>query len=87
MEDIDLISANMENSLASIGGFCCGRSFVIDHQVRYLILNSHKRTNTHNCAYFNRNIGLKYIVINLRKLQLVSEFLISTGASTPHGIH
>ena len=22
----------MENSLASIGGFCCGRSFVIDHQ-------------------------------------------------------
>ena len=23
----------MENSLASIGGFCCGRSFVIDHQV------------------------------------------------------
>ncbi|XP_033019956.1 serine palmitoyltransferase 1 [Lacerta agilis] len=32
MDDIDLISANMENSLASIGGFCCGRSFVIDHQ-------------------------------------------------------
>ncbi|XP_022368262.1 serine palmitoyltransferase 1-like [Enhydra lutris kenyoni] len=22
----------MENSLASVGGFCCGRSFVIDHQ-------------------------------------------------------
>lgn len=33
IDDIDLISANMENSLASIGGFCCGRSFVIDHQV------------------------------------------------------
>uniref|UniRef100_A0A8C6YLS4 Serine palmitoyltransferase 1 n=2 Tax=Nothoprocta perdicaria TaxID=30464 RepID=A0A8C6YLS4_NOTPE len=32
IDDIDLISANMENSLASIGGFCCGRSFVIDHQ-------------------------------------------------------
>ncbi|XP_050801900.1 serine palmitoyltransferase 1 isoform X1 [Gopherus flavomarginatus] len=32
VDDIDLISANMENSLASIGGFCCGRSFVIDHQ-------------------------------------------------------
>ncbi|XP_059500577.1 serine palmitoyltransferase 1 isoform X1 [Stegostoma tigrinum] len=32
INDIDLISANMENSLASIGGFCCGRSFVIDHQ-------------------------------------------------------
>lgn len=33
MDDIDLISANMENAVASIGGFCCGRSFVIDHQV------------------------------------------------------
>ncbi|KAG8130762.1 hypothetical protein E2320_017425 [Naja naja] len=32
IDDIDLVSANMENSLASIGGFCCGRSFVIDHQ-------------------------------------------------------
>uniref|UniRef100_A0A2D4G8D1 Serine palmitoyltransferase 1 n=2 Tax=Micrurus TaxID=8634 RepID=A0A2D4G8D1_MICCO len=32
IDDIDLISANMENSLASIGGFCCGRCFVIDHQ-------------------------------------------------------
>ncbi|KAL0963188.1 hypothetical protein UPYG_G00350870 [Umbra pygmaea] len=32
MDDIDLISANMENAVASIGGFCCGRSFVIDHQ-------------------------------------------------------
>ncbi|XP_076875751.1 serine palmitoyltransferase 1 [Brachyhypopomus gauderio] len=32
IEDIDLISANMENAVASIGGFCCGRSFVIDHQ-------------------------------------------------------
>ncbi|XP_051540978.1 serine palmitoyltransferase 1 isoform X1 [Myxocyprinus asiaticus] len=32
IDDIDLISANMENALATIGGFCCGRSFVIDHQ-------------------------------------------------------
>ncbi|KAK2823597.1 hypothetical protein Q7C36_020197 [Tachysurus vachellii] len=32
MDDIDLISANMENAVASIGGFCCGRSFLIDHQ-------------------------------------------------------
>ncbi|KAM9820457.1 serine palmitoyltransferase 1 [Neosynchiropus ocellatus] len=32
IDDIDLISANMENAVASIGGFCCGRSFVIDHQ-------------------------------------------------------
>ncbi|XP_078242341.1 serine palmitoyltransferase 1 isoform X2 [Pogona vitticeps] len=32
IDDIDLISANMENALASIGGFCCGRSFVVDHQ-------------------------------------------------------
>ncbi|XP_056146717.1 serine palmitoyltransferase 1 [Lampris incognitus] len=32
IDHIDLISANMENAVASIGGFCCGRSFVIDHQ-------------------------------------------------------
>uniref|UniRef100_A0A7N8XRQ1 Serine palmitoyltransferase 1 n=1 Tax=Mastacembelus armatus TaxID=205130 RepID=A0A7N8XRQ1_9TELE len=32
IDEIDLISANMENAVASIGGFCCGRSFVIDHQ-------------------------------------------------------
>ncbi|GAA6081144.1 serine palmitoyltransferase 1 isoform X1 [Tachysurus ichikawai] len=32
IDDIDLISANMENAVASIGGFCCGRSFLIDHQ-------------------------------------------------------
>ncbi|XP_078531745.1 serine palmitoyltransferase 1 [Lissotriton helveticus] len=32
IEDIDLIIANMENAIASVGGFCCGRSFVIDHQ-------------------------------------------------------
>uniref|UniRef100_A0A8C5HVZ6 Serine palmitoyltransferase 1 n=2 Tax=Gouania willdenowi TaxID=441366 RepID=A0A8C5HVZ6_GOUWI len=32
IDDIDLISANMENAVATVGGFCCGRSFVIDHQ-------------------------------------------------------
>lgn len=26
----------MENALASVGGFCCGRSFVVDHQVMLL---------------------------------------------------
>lgn len=36
IDDIDLISANMENAMASIGGFCCGRSFVIDHQVKQI---------------------------------------------------
>ncbi|XP_028403726.1 serine palmitoyltransferase 1-like [Dendronephthya gigantea] len=30
--DVDLISASMESSLATIGGFCCGSSFVVDHQ-------------------------------------------------------
>ena len=34
MKDVDLISASLENSVASIGGFCCGTSYVIDHQVR-----------------------------------------------------
>jgi serine palmitoyltransferase len=32
IEEIDLIAASLENSLASVGGFCCGRAYVIDHQ-------------------------------------------------------
>ncbi|XP_073259547.1 serine palmitoyltransferase 1-like [Porites lutea] len=32
IKDVDLISVSMENSLATIGGFCCGTSFVVDHQ-------------------------------------------------------
>eukprot|EP00128_Syssomonas_multiformis_P007808 Colp12_sorted_trinity150504_noHs@12096 len=30
--DIDLIACTMSNSLGSIGGFCCGSKYVIDHQ-------------------------------------------------------
>ncbi|KAL3087292.1 hypothetical protein niasHT_020555 [Heterodera trifolii] len=30
--DVDLISASLENAMATTGGFCCGRSFVIGHQ-------------------------------------------------------
>ncbi|XP_031558363.1 serine palmitoyltransferase 1-like [Actinia tenebrosa] len=32
IKEVDLISVSMENSLATIGGFCCGTSFVVDHQ-------------------------------------------------------
>lgn len=32
--EIDQICASMENALGSVGGFCAGSSFVIDHQVR-----------------------------------------------------
>lgn len=32
VEKVDLISASLEYSLASIGGFCAGRTYVIDHQ-------------------------------------------------------
>lgn len=28
-----MITASLENSVSSNGGFCCGRSYVIDHQV------------------------------------------------------
>jgi len=30
--DIDLISAELERGIGSIGGFCAGSTFVIDHQ-------------------------------------------------------
>lgn len=32
VEKVDLIAASLEYSLASIGGFCAGRTYVIDHQ-------------------------------------------------------
>jgi len=32
IEDVDMIMATLENSFASTGGFCVGRSFVVDHQ-------------------------------------------------------
>lgn len=32
VEDVDLIVASLENSMASYGGFCCGSSYIVDHQ-------------------------------------------------------
>nr|KAG5714099.1 hypothetical protein BaRGS_020427 [Batillaria attramentaria] len=32
VDNIELIAASLENSMASIGGFCCGKKFIIDHQ-------------------------------------------------------
>lgn len=32
IEKVDLVAASLEYALASIGGFCAGRSYVIDHQ-------------------------------------------------------
>lgn len=36
IEDIDCIAASMGNALGTVGGFCVGRQYVIDHQVRSL---------------------------------------------------
>ncbi|CAD5118502.1 DgyrCDS7197 [Dimorphilus gyrociliatus] len=32
ISEVDLLCASLENSLGSIGGFACGRSYVVDHQ-------------------------------------------------------
>lgn len=32
IDDIDMVSATLENSMAAYGGFCCGTSFIVDHQ-------------------------------------------------------
>ncbi|EFO91865.1 hypothetical protein CRE_08550 [Caenorhabditis remanei] len=32
MDDVDMIMASLENGIASTGGFCVGRSFVVGHQ-------------------------------------------------------
>ena len=34
MEEVDLMAASLENSIGSTGGFCGGRKYVIDHQVK-----------------------------------------------------
>lgn len=31
-EDVDMIMVSLENAIASTGGFCCGRAFVMGHQ-------------------------------------------------------
>ena len=35
--DIDLITAELERSVGSIGGFCAGTTYVIDHQVWLIV--------------------------------------------------
>ncbi|ESN91666.1 hypothetical protein HELRODRAFT_108446 [Helobdella robusta] len=32
MNEIDLMAGSLEYALASVGGFCCGKAYVIDHQ-------------------------------------------------------
>jgi len=32
VDEIDLIAGSLENAIASVGGFCCGKAYVIDHQ-------------------------------------------------------
>ncbi|XP_065830585.1 serine palmitoyltransferase 1-like [Oscarella lobularis] len=32
IKDVDLMSGSLEHAVASIGGFCCGTSYVVDHQ-------------------------------------------------------
>jgi serine palmitoyltransferase len=32
IDDIDMVSATLENAMAAYGGFCCGTSFIVDHQ-------------------------------------------------------
>ncbi|KRX15098.1 Serine palmitoyltransferase 1, partial [Trichinella nelsoni] len=36
LDDVDMISSTLENAVSSIGGFTCGRSFVVDHQVAFV---------------------------------------------------
>ncbi|XP_064617127.1 serine palmitoyltransferase 1-like [Liolophura sinensis] len=32
VSDIDLIAASLETAISSMGGFCCGKKYVVDHQ-------------------------------------------------------
>lgn len=59
IKDVDLISVSMENSLATIGGFCCGTSFVVDHQVWCI----HKNPCLYSCS--------RYIAATISALSLL----------------
>jgi serine palmitoyltransferase len=32
VDEVDMVSATLENAMAAYGGFCCGTSFIVDHQ-------------------------------------------------------
>ena len=36
MDEIDLMCASLENAVGTIGGFCAGKAYVVDHQVRHV---------------------------------------------------
>lgn len=38
IDNIDLVAAALENAIAGAGGFCCGKKYIVDHQVRKDIL-------------------------------------------------
>lgn len=38
MDDIDLLSGSLENAVGTIGGFCGGKAYVVDHQVSVFTL-------------------------------------------------
>ena len=52
INEVDLISVSMETSLATIGGFCCGTSFVVDHQVCHDIKKNFTYQSVHCTCQF-----------------------------------
>ena len=38
LDEIDLVCASLENAIGTIGGFCAGKAYVVDHQVRYIYI-------------------------------------------------
>ena len=59
IDEVDLISISLENALASIGGMCVGKAYVIDHQVNpkgHFEINSSRTLG----VYFSKLKDLKY---------------------------
>lgn len=38
IDEIDMMAVSLESSLATVGGFSAGTSFVVDHQVNFSLL-------------------------------------------------
>ena len=74
-----MISVSMENSLATIGGFCCGTSFVVDHQVCHDMLHfTHPKVVSKMGVMVTKQDATLFIMGTSGFLCLVVQIKIST---------
>lgn len=61
-EDVDMIMVSLEHAVASTGGFCCGRSFVMGHQRLSGEFGQPNLVETQKFEFFKNNLDLEKFV-------------------------